>query len=196
MIYSELLKQQQELQIESKEILTELKLNDLLSPVGEPVQVGSSALGLMVWRDIDITVVCSELNINAIAQIASKLITYKGMREVKFINDSGIFNNSSDYPDGLYLGLKYKSLKGMDWKLDIWFVDQPEKQPDLMHIKIIPEQLTPELRESILTIKSIWVMKDEYGKTVRSYDIYTAVLYDNVRTPYQFQEWLRSKSKI
>lgn len=196
MIYSELLKQQQELQVEVKEILTELKLNDLLSTVGEPVQVGSSALGLMVWRDIDITVVCSKLNINAIAQVASKLITYKGMREVKFINDSGIFNNSSDYPDGLYFGLKYKSLKGTDWNLDIWFVDRPEKQPDLMHIKVIPEQLTPELRESILTIKSIWVTKNEYGKMVKSYDIYTAVLYDNVRTPYQFQEWLRSKSKI
>jgi hypothetical protein len=84
----------------------------------------------------------------------------------------------------------------MDWKLDIWFVDRPEKQPDLIHIKVIPERLTQELRESILTIKSVWAPKDEYGKTVRSYDIYSAVLYDNVRTPHQFQEWLRNRPQM
>lgn len=196
MTYSELLKQQQELQSEAKEIINELKLNDLLTLVGKPNQVGSSALGLMVWRDLDITVVCRKLNIELIAEIVPKLIVFNGVREFKFINDSGSFNNSPDYPDGLYFGLKYKSLKGMEWKIDIWFVDKPEKQPDLKHIKVIPERLTPELRESILAIKSIWATKSEYGKTVRSYDIYTAVLDDNVRTPYQFQEWLRHKTKI
>lgn len=190
-----LLKQQDELQIEANEVVKELQLDTILATVGNPVRVGSSALGLMVWRDIDITVVCPSLNIEAIAKLASQVIVHSGVRELRFLNDSRSLKNDSHYPDGLYFGLKYKSHKGADWKFDIWFVDEPEQQPDLQHIKTMPNQLTSELRESILNIKSVWATRDEYGKTVKSYDIYMAVLDDDIRTPHQFSEWLREKSK-
>ncbi|MBP1989382.1 hypothetical protein [Paenibacillus eucommiae] len=193
---NELLARQDDLQIEARAVGEELKIDDLLSSAGDPVRVGSAALGLMVWRDLDITVVCSKLDIDVVVQIASELMVRKGVRELKFLNDSGVWNTDSSYPDGLYLGLKYRALSGMDWKLDIWFVDEPEKQPDLMHVRTMPDRLTPELRESILRIKDIWATRAEYGKEVKSYDIYMAVLDDNVRTPVQFQEWLDNKTKL
>lgn len=190
-----LLRQQHDLQLEAEEVVEELKLDDLLTTAGKPVRVGSSALGLMAWRDLDITVICSKLNVDDIAKIASNVIAHRGVRELRFLNDSGSFRADPHYPDGLYLGVGYTSLKGTDWKLDIWFVDEPEKQPDLKHVKTIPDRLTPELRKSILQIKSIWAKRDEYGKKVKSYDIYKAVLEDQVRTPNQFDEWLRNKSE-
>ncbi|MCP1309269.1 hypothetical protein [Paenibacillus tyrfis] len=193
---NELLTRQHELQIEAKAVAEQLKIDELLSSAGHPVRVGSAALGLMVWRDLDITVVCSKLDLDVVTRIASELMIRQGVRELRFLNDSGVWNTDTSYPDGLYIGLRYRALNGMDWKLDIWFVDEPDKQPDLKHIRTMPERLTPELREAILTIKDSWATRAEYGKEVKSYDIYTAVLDDYVRTPLQFQEWLDNKNEI
>ena len=39
----------------------------------------------------------------------------------------------------------------------------------------------------------VWASRPEYGKTVKSFDIYMAVLTDGVRTRDQFQAWLASR---
>jgi len=78
--------------------------------------------------------------------------------------------------------------------MDLWFVDEPDLQPDLKHVNTMPDRLTPELRHAILQIKSRWAARQEYGNAVKSYDIYTAVLEDDVRTPEQFEAWLRKKA--
>lgn len=190
-----LLARQQQLQAEAAAVAEELKLNQLLEAVGEPVKVGSAALGLMVWRDLDMTVVCSRLDIAAIAGIAAQLMSNPGVRELKFINDTGSWNTDPAYPDGYFIGLTYKSQSGNVWEMDIWFVDEPEKQPDLHHIRTLPERLSPEAVSAILTIKSVWAARSEYGNQVKSFDIYTAVLDDAVRTPAQFEQWLQGRSK-
>ncbi|EHB57529.1 hypothetical protein [Paenibacillus lactis] len=190
----QLLNQQDALQHEADEVVKELRLEELLATAGTPVRVGSSALGLMVWRDLDITVVCSKLQVDEIARIASRLMTSNGVRELRFLNDSGDFRTDASYPDGLYLGVKYTSSKGKDWAMDLWFVDEPDQQPDLKHVATMPARLTTELRHAILQIKSSWAARQEYGKEVKSYDIYTAVLEDDVRTPEQFEAWLRTKA--
>ena len=195
MCENELLKRQEQLQAEAKAVAEELNLDDLLSLAGDPVRVGSAALGLMAWRDLDITVVCPKLDMDQVAEIASMLMVRQGIRELRFLNDTGVWNTDINYPDGFYIGLNYRAQSGEDWKLDLWFVDEPDKQPDLAHIKTMPERLTPELRKSILTIKNMWASRDEYGKEVKSFDIYTAVLDDHVKTPHQFEEWLKKKSR-
>lgn len=188
-----LLEYQNILQLEAQKVMDELKIISLLSTVGKPIQVGSSVYGLMVWRDIDITVVCSKLDIKLVAEIASTIILQKGVREISFINDSNEHKADDSYPDGLYIGINYVSTKKEKWNFDIWFVDEPDKQPDLQHLKSIPELFTPETRELILQIKSILIKRNEYKKTVRSNEIYTAVLNDGIRTLKQFEEWLQNK---
>ena len=44
-------------------VRADLELDDVLAGLGEPHLVGSAALGLMVWPDLDITVVCQALDI-------------------------------------------------------------------------------------------------------------------------------------
>lgn len=195
MCENELLRRQDQLQAEANRVAEELDMDDLLSLAGNPVRVGSAALGLMAWRDLDITVVCPKLDMDQVAEIATMLMVKQGIRELRFLNDTGIWNTDINYPDGFYIGLKYRAQSGMDWKLDIWFVDEPDKQPDLKHIETLPKRLTPELRESILTIKQAWASRPEYGNEVKSFDIYTAVLDDHVRTLHQFEEWLKSKPR-
>ena len=57
----ELLRQQDRLQAEASAAEGDLELAALLTPIGHPVRVGSAALALMVWRDLDVTVICTEL---------------------------------------------------------------------------------------------------------------------------------------
>jgi hypothetical protein len=57
----ELLRRQDQLQAEAATVRQDLGLDQRLSTLGEVVPVGSAALGLMVWRDLDLTMVCRSL---------------------------------------------------------------------------------------------------------------------------------------
>lgn len=191
----DLLARQLQLQAEAAAVAEEMNLNQLLEAAGTPVKVGSAALGLMTWRDLDMTVICSKLDIAAISRIASQLMSNPGVRHLKFINDTGSWNTDPAYPDGYFIGLTYQSNNGNQWGLDIWFVDEPEKQPDLQHIRTMPDRLTPAAIVSILSIKTVWASRTEYGKQVKSFDIYTAVLDNHVQTPAEFERWLHGRNK-
>jgi hypothetical protein len=181
---------QDELQREADEVLIDLDLISLLSAVGEPVRVGSSAMGLMVRRDIDITVICTRLELNAVIEAGFSLANHPKVREIVFRNDTGHWNTDPNYPDGLYLGIRYRSAAGDTWNTDIWFVDQPERQPDLAHLRTIPPRLDDQTRTAILALKAAWVGRPEYGSGVSSADVYSAVLDGGVRTLEQFDGWL------
>jgi hypothetical protein len=99
-----------------------------------------------------------------------------------------------DLPRRPLLGLSYRSARGDDWKSDIWFADEPDRQPDLAHIETLPSRLTDETRLAILRVKSVWASRPEYPRFVRSFDIYMAVLDGGVRTPDDFAAWLAQRS--
>lgn len=185
---------QSALQAEADAVDAGLGLTELLKSVGAPVRVGSSALGLMVWRDLDITVKCSTLSVEPVAATGARLAADRRVRQVVLRNDTGRWNTDPAYPDGLYLGLKCRTDEGADWTIDIWFVDQPERQPDLTHLRTLAPRLTTDSRQAILMIKSEWAGRPEYGKSVSSFDIYSAVLDGNVRTTQGFDEWLANRT--
>jgi hypothetical protein len=185
----ELLRRQDALQSEANAVCGDLGLDELLSRTGQPVRVGSSALGLMVARDVDITVTCPALDpatTEAVAGIGARLAVHRRVRQVRFRDDTGPWNTDPAYPDGLYLGLDYRSPQGSDWNLDIWFVDEPGRQPDLAHLTTLAPRLTPDARIAILQIKQACA---DRGAKVRGFDVYRSVLDDQVRTPEQFDQW-------
>ena len=188
------LRRQDELQAEAAGLREELRLDQHLSAHGEVVSVGSAALGLMVWRDLDLTVVCQQrLDPEAVVTTGARLAAEPAVRELSFRNDTGAWNTDPSYPDGLYLGLRCRSAAGHEWRVDVWFVDEPHRQPDLRHVRELPARLTSETRAAILLIKDAWAGRPEYGREVRSWDIYTAVLDDQVRTQDEFASWLRRR---
>lgn len=192
----ELVKRQAALQAEADAVAADLGLAEL-AELGEPIRVGSSALGLMVKRDLDVTVVCKSLDeqtTEAVGRVGQQLLRHPRVRVVTMRDDTGHWNVDPAYPDGLYLGVKYRTLAGADWTLDIWFVDEPDRQPDLEHIRTMPPRLDDESRNAILAIKEAWADNPSYGSAVSSYDIYSSVLDHGVRSPEQFLEW-RTKNK-
>lgn len=196
-ISDNLLATQDALQAEADEVTAALGLDKALAALGDPVRVGSSALRLMVRRDIDVTVICPRLDEathEAVWRIGADLIAQPRVRQVTMRDDTGHWNADPAYPDGLYLKVEYRTLAAKTWNLDIWFVDDPSRQPDLAHLKTFPDQLTDEIRLAILRIKQAWAANPGYGSIVTSYDIYRSVLDDGVRTPEQFENWRKRGS--
>jgi hypothetical protein len=198
---SSILNQQATLQAEANAIVDVLDLDNALRGIGNAVRVGSSALGVMVRRDIDITVICDRLDQathSAVVQLGGKLALHPSIGVVSFRNDSGFWNKSpEEYPDGLYLGLTYRERNDEDWNFDIWFVDAPERQPDLKHLQTVLPKLSTTARETILKIKTALATGSlSSDMPVSSFLVYDAVLNAGVNNVAEFEAWLKGGCHI
>jgi hypothetical protein len=182
----DLQKRERQLQDEATAILADLELLPLLGQLGRPVQVGSVPLGLMVARDIDLTVLCADLDAARVFDVVRPLAAHPRIRELRFRNDTGDRNVDPDYPDGIYWGPRYRTAAGEDWTIDVWFIHEQSRQFDLEHLESMPARLTPETRRAILEIKEACLGRPWYT----SHGIYTAVLDHGVRTPEAFRAHL------
>ncbi len=189
----ELFQRQLALQSEAAKVIMDLRLFDVLKSAGVPNPVGSLATGLMVWRDIDFTVVVDRLDLGVVIGLAGVLALHPRVRAIEFRNDSGHWNrDDAEYPDGLFLGVEY--VGDEVWELDIWFVTEPERQPDIAHVRELSKRLTDEHRAAILAIKDAWHGRPEYGSSISSYDFCSAVLDEGVRTAEAFEQFMSHRS--
>ncbi len=115
-------------------VRADLELDDVLAGLGQPHLVGSAALGLMVWPDLDITVVCGTLDVAALCRAASDLMSHPRVRQLTLRNDSGAWNSDpGEVPRRRLLGDRLPG-RAPSWNIDIWFVSDAERQPDLRHV--------------------------------------------------------------
>jgi len=188
---SDLLAVETAIQAEAHTISQDLDLVVKLATIGTPTLVGASALGVMVNRDIDYTTVVSTLASasQAVACLGAELASHGMVRMVQIRDDTGSWNTDPDYPDGLYLGVQARSAAGNDWTIDLWFVDQPERQPDLDHVCRFGPAMTTQNRATVLAIKHSREADPAKFGAASSLDIYRAVLDADVRTVEDFLAW-------
>jgi len=188
-----LIRRQKKLQKESQEILEELKLIEYLGRTGIVRQTGSTTLGLMVWRDIDIQVSSPALSIFQAFETMQPILIHPVIKQVRYFHQSGRFKLEG-LDERLYFMIFYESQPEEEWKLDIsfWLADgiHPEPVQDFLE-----QQLTPESRLTILRIKNIWYKLPNYRTKVFSTDIYDAVLKHGVRDIAQFDTYLTERGK-
>ncbi len=191
-----LLQRQAALQREAMAVITELDLMNVLARAGHPVQVGSSVLGLMVWRDIDFNVLCDPLSAHAAFDVVRPLISYPGVAKLRYSNETGRFNRTGQSEhEGYYWGVRFYTSQSAEWKIDIWFLPQAAPRPEITLLQTLPARLTEETRLAILWIKDVWHRLPTYRHSVLSVDIYTAVLEHGVRTPDEFDAYLLQVGK-
>jgi hypothetical protein len=192
-----LLARQTALQMEAQALLDDLKLLEVLGQLGQPIVVGSVALGLMAWRDLDVSVLCPELDTAAIHAAMRPLAADPRLLRYECRIELGERNPDPTLPDGIYWGLRCRALDAAvePWKCDIWFLRADAPQGDLAHLETLPPKLTPETRLAILWLKSLWSQLPIYRTQVYSVDIYDAVLEHDVRTPEAFRVFLRERGK-
>jgi hypothetical protein len=187
----EILEREAALQAEAAEVLDDLDLLAIVRAVGSPTRTGSSAYGLMVARDIDVTTVCPVLDVEAPFDAIRPLARHARVRRLTFCNDTGRWNTDPAYPDGLYWMVEYVAGAGEAWNLDLWFLRDGTTQFDLEHVLTLPRRLTLETRLAILRIKDA-VRARAGDDRVRSHRVYEAVLDHGVRTPEAFERYLES----
>ncbi len=184
----ELFARQDALQAQAVDILADLDAFALLRSVGKATQTGSSALGLMVARDIDITTLCPSLELTPVFELGHRLAAHPRVRRLTFRNDTGRWNTESVYPDGLYWLVEYVADPDITWTIDLWFLREGTTQFDLEHMKTLPGRLTPETRAAILRIKEA-VFADTSRPRGPSYAIYEAVLDHGIRSPEAYARY-------
>ena len=188
-----LLQRQNLLQDEAQSVLTELNLIELLSAGGVVRQTGSTVLGLMVWRDIDLQVSSPQLSIERAFEIMHPLLTHPYVKHVRYFRQSDHFKLAG--LDERYFFMVYYERPGQaEWKLDISFWLGEGVRPEPLH-DAIEQQLTPETRLTILRIKDVWYQLPAYRVEVASTDIYDAVLQHGVRTLTEFDQYLAERGK-
>jgi hypothetical protein len=192
---TQLLQRQDILQREAQTVLDKLELMPLLSKVGNLRQVGSSTLGLMVWRDIDLAVSSPALLLEDAFEVMRPLYLNAHVKQVRYLNESGPFNlTGQQIYERYYFACLYNTDVGNEWKLDISFWLGNDLHPEPVQ-DALEQQLTAEMRLTILWIKDIWYQLPAYRTKVYSTDIYDAVLQHNVRTPAQFDAYLARYGK-
>ncbi len=199
---SDLLRRQEELQAEAKQVIADLDLLGVLNRVGRVRLIGSFVTGLMVWRDLDLQVLSPDLGAAGAWDVVRSIVAHPRVYEVRYINQSGSSSFSGDTRDSrYYFQVYYRTDPGHDWKLDIsfWLADDP-REDEAAYLETLVGRLDPEARLAILWIKSLWVESPQrrdpaYGREVSSVDIYDAVLEHGVRTPEGFDAYLTARSK-
>jgi len=191
----DLLHRQDALQAGAGQVIAELDLVVLLSQAGRVEQVGSSVSGLMVWRDLDFSVLCRNLTLERTFQTMRPLHTHSRVTRIDYRNETGLHAPPELRGDERYYFVTYyETAVGDEWKIDVsfWLSDEPRDQ--LPYIERLSKRLTDETRLAILWIKDVWHRLPAYPNEVSGFDVYEAVLHHDVRTPKQFDDYLRERS--
>jgi hypothetical protein len=189
-----LLRRQEALQAEAHQLIERLDLLTLLSRAGTPQQIGSSVSGLMVCRDLDFNVVCSQRRLRRVVETMQPLLANPHVTKLLYTNESqGHTPPELQGDERYYFVTYYETEVGHEWKIDIsfWLSDTP--RPQLTHLQYLAEHLTDETRLAILWIKDVWHHFPSYPYQVGGMDIYDAVLEHGVRTPAEFRPYLRDR---
>ncbi|MBA2681472.1 MAG: hypothetical protein H0U76_24120 [Ktedonobacteraceae bacterium] len=189
----QLLQCQRLLQDEAQQVLDDLTLIEVLSAAGVVKQTGSSTLGLMVWRDVDLQVSSPGLEIAQAFTLLHPLLTHPRVKQVRYLHQSDHFKlNGLD--ERYFFMVFYEPEDQPEWKLDISFWLGEGIHPEPVQEAIV-QQLTPETRLTILRIKEAWYQLPAYRSEVYSTDIYDAVLQHGVRSLSEFDDYLRARGK-
>ncbi len=189
-----LLQRQDMLQNEAQTVVKELDLVRLLSQAGIAKVHGSSVLGLMTWRDIDISVSSPHLKVEHAYEVMMPLLTHPRVKQARYHNESGRFRLGELPEERYFFMVMYDYGSETDWKIDIsfWLGEDVHAEPVY---DMLEQKLTPETRVAILYIKDVWWQQPSYRQEVSSVDIYDAVLLHGIRTLDQFDQYLSERGK-
>jgi len=191
MYNNDLIKIQSSLQNQANEILKKFGLIDLLSKYGNPIIVGSLALGLMTWEDIDIDLeVDKNFNDSSYFEIVQYFFKQNNIKQVILIDNRKELEPGR--PRSMYIGIIFEDSAKTSWKIDIRILSANKgwAQDDIDKIK---SRLTPLAIENILKIKKDVAKHPKYRKEISSIDIYTAVLDKDVKDLDGFKKYISEK---
>ena len=102
--------------------LLESGLRALLADYGDVHVVGSYALDLMTWRDLDIHLVRERLDVPAFFTLGGEIAALLQPHRMHFRDESCVA--TPGLPKGLYWGIYLGNERAGAWKIDVWATNQ------------------------------------------------------------------------
>ncbi len=183
------------LQSEAKKVLDALGILTFLSEFGRVEVVGSYALGLMTWRDVDIDLAVDEIREDDFFQAVRFMFGRESIKRLVLADNRNVESDLADrgIPASLYLGVFVAAVDGGEWKIDIRFVEGGDIRTK-NYLEQIKSRLTDEKRLKILEIKDAVCLHPKYQKKeICGVDVYTSVLDDGVTDVEGFEKFLARK---
>lgn len=173
-----LLARQAELQREAAAFVGDLGLLELLGRAGRVVPLGSAVTGLMVWRDLDFGVDAPGLTSSAAWATLHPLLGR--CSSLRYLEDRDDRRH-------------YFVMRVDDWKIDValWSAGMASEVEAFQ--AGLTARLTDELRISILRLKDAWCSSPVYPEIVSAWQIYDAVLNEDVRTLDELDVFLAAR---
>lgn len=196
---------QRDLQAAADDLLSEYGILNMLSKYGDVKTVGSYEYGLMVYPDIDFTVINPEINSDQALELGRELLSTEGISNFQ-LNDfisslrEQYTKDGEGPPYGFCFQTKVYHEKSREdlgvwlWKLDIWLM--PEEPSEVNRTPGLEsadwfEGRTEEEKDAMLLLKSqLWEMGIYAKKGVASHHVYRAAI-EGVRSIDDFMDWIK-----
>jgi len=176
---------------EATKVYERLGLEAILARAGEVERVGSSVMGLMVWRDLDVVVHAPGLGQSGVIAALEALFDDRGLLSLDYRDERRSNGSASNGVDSRhYVVLRHEGVGRGTWKIDVTFWTARHHHDHDVYAKGITDRLTDESRLAILRIKDAWYQRPSYPYTVGGHDVYVAVLDHGVRTVDGFERYL------
>ena len=168
------------LRAEASALLEATGLTALLANrFGDCAVVGSHALDLMSWRDIDLSMPVER---DALRRFVETLpLIHRAFTAHGFILYRAVFNDEharprGDYGRGYYWGLRAAAGEGPTWKLDLWGWEPEVHRRKVEELEKLRAELAGVDRGLVLALKHQAQRQPGFRDTITSYDIYRFVL--------------------
>jgi hypothetical protein len=146
---------------------------------GRPMIVGSVALDLMTWRDIDIYVPLDPAERDRFVAVLPPIVAELGRTgyvPYRITYNDEWFKPSGAHGRGYYFGFRLAAPEGAEWKIGLWAWDPPAYEEKLRDFAALDERLRRADRTLILRLKSEAQGLPGFRDRIASYDIYQFVL--------------------
>ena len=182
------------IQAEADRLLEESGLLKLLGRSREVHIVGSYALGLMTWRDLDIHLVREGRDLAGFFTLGGEIASLLNPHRMHFRDES--LAHTPGLPTGLYWGVYLGDERAGAWKIDIWETDPAGFEPVRRFCADLAARLDDESRAAILAIKTDCWRHTEYRRGFTSADVYAAVLQRGIRDVHSFWDDIREAKGV
>jgi hypothetical protein len=166
-------------------------LRSLLADYGEVHVIGSYALRLMTWRDLDIHVVPQGLDKRRFFNLGAGIATLLKPHRMHFRDETEVA--TPGLPRGFYWGVYLTDEPYGAWKIDVWAEEAAAFAATRAYADRIAARLSESNRSYILEIKAAVWSDPEYRRGFTSSDIYSAVLDHGVTDVEGFRAFLKAR---
>jgi hypothetical protein len=175
------------LRADADRLLDEEGLLAAVAVVGPAVVIGSYALDLMTWPDVDMSVrLPHERDVAAFFDVGRAIATRFAATRMSFANQ--FLRTEQQFDHGLYWGIRLLR-GGREWKVDLWGYGPAAYRAHLVESEALRARLAAADRLAILRVKDAVCRRPAYRHDVTSMDVYAAVAEHGVRSVEEFDAW-------